>query len=160
MIVVPWLIALGVAGAGGYMLARRGSLSEKEVKRRIAESKQRALAAATVPSPLPQDPYREPDPAAVINTPVDAEDFSQMQEAFCVCYRALLEQEGRPPTADRLRDCFLQAIYPDFVWPPVPGDPASAQLMWMIAGHEAKKLLLAPGSCAKTPVPEGGGGPS
>jgi hypothetical protein len=158
--IIPIIVAVGLAGAGGYFLARRGALSEKEVRRRIEESKQKAIAAARTPSPLPQEAYRPPDPAAVINTPVDAEDFAQMQEAFCVCYRALLEDAGNAPSAEQLRDCFLKAIYPDFVWPPVPGDPSSAQLMWMIASHEAKKLLIDPSACTQAPTPGGGGGPS
>ena len=120
------------------------------------------LAACATPLKPDLQPERfalPPDPAAVINTPVDAEDFAQMHEAFCVCYRALMDDAGKAPTADELRDCFLKAIYPDFVWPPVPGDPSSAQLMWMIANHEAKKLLIDPSACAQTPE-TGGGGPS
>jgi len=155
--IVPLLVAIGVAGAGGYILARRGMFSEKEVKRRIDESKQEALMAAAKRSvegtPLPQDAYRPPDPAAVINTPVDAEDFAQMKQAFCVCYQSLLEDEGTPPTAEKLRDTFLGVIYPDFTWPPVPGDPSGAQLMWLIAGHEANKLLLDPSVCAGVESP-------
>lgn len=163
--IIPWLVALGIAGAGGYIIARRRSATrEAGVRRRLEEEKRKELAAAgvngPVPTPLPQEGYREPDPAAMINTPIDAEDFRQMQEAFCICYRALLKDGGKPPSMERLRDCFLTAIYPDFTWPPVPGDPATAQLMWMIANHEARKLLTDPSSCASASQLGKDGGPS
>jgi hypothetical protein len=169
MLVTPWLILLGtagLAGAGGWAYARaRGSVKEEQLRRQIEEGKRKALAAGGssgqgVPTPLPQQQYREPDPGAVINVPVDAEDFRQMQDAFCVCYRALREDLGKLPTVEQLRDCFLGAIYPDFHWPPVPGDPETAQLMWMIADHEARKLLADPSPCLPTGTLDtaGGGG--
>lgn len=146
--IIPTLLALGVGGAGGWAIAR----AQKERDRR-SRARRRGLPPPddgprpTPPSPLPQETYRAPDPAAVINVPVDAEDFDQMAEAFCVCFAALEQDRGRMPTVAELRDCFLSAIYPDFSWPPVPGDPASAQLMWMIADHEARKLLADPSAC-------------
>ena len=156
--IAPWLLLLGTAGAagvGGWALARmRGSMKEEQLRRQVEEGHRKALAAGGstgqgVPTPLPQQRYREPDPAAVINVPVDAEDFRQMADAFCVCYGALHDDLKKPPDVEQLRDCFLSAIYPDFQWPPVPGDPETAQLMWMIADHEARKLLTDPSGCAE-----------
>lgn len=96
------------------------------------------------PSPLPTEEYREPDRTAVIKLPVDAEDFDQLGDAICACYAALKGEAGPGVDVDAaaLRDCLLEAVYPDFVWPPVPGDPVNAQLMWMIADHESRKALI------------------
>jgi hypothetical protein len=151
--IIPWLVVVGLAGASGYIVARsRQAVREAAVRKQLREGTMKALMGGAgsnglVPTPLPQEAYRAPDPAAVINTPTDAEDFGQMKEAFCVCYQALVEDEGKPPSQERLCDCFLGAIYPDFAWPPVPGDPAAAQLMWLIANHEARKLLTEPTPC-------------
>ncbi len=106
------------------------------------------------PSPLPQDPYRAPLPDAIIHLPVDEEDFEQLKAAICTCYLAVKEEKGPDHlvTAAELRDCLLEAIYPDFAWPPVPGDAVQAQLMWMIADHEARKALAA-GELDRCPRP-------
>jgi len=92
--------------------------------------------------PLPTDQYRPPDRTAVIKLPVDDEDFEQLGDAICTCYRALEKEHGGKVTHAQLRDCMLQAIYPDFEWPPVPGDPTEAALMWAIADFEARRLLF------------------
>lgn len=168
MIVLPLIVGGVLGGAGVYAWARgRATLREDELRRRLA-AKPKALPPAggggPVPTPLPQDQYRPPDPQAVINVPVDAEDFAQLAEAFCVCYAELKAESGAAPSVGELRDCFLQALYPDFQWPPVPGDPASAHLMWMIADHEARKIVADPSACGPPTVdaafqaaPEGGG---
>ncbi len=150
--IVPFLVALGLGGAGGYAFGRARAALQKEAPTRPALPA--ARPNGPVPSPLPQEQYREPDAGAVINIPVDAEDFRQMVEAFCVCFHELRREHGAHPSVSQLRDCFLQAIYPDFQWPPVPGDPSSAQLMWMIADHEARKIIADPSKC---PPPAGGG---
>lgn len=157
------LIAAALGGAGGWALARgRSAMREDELRREL--QRRRSIPPTKpepgpggVPTPLPQDAYRQPDPASVINVPEDAEDFQQMAEAFCVCFRELQREHGAAPSVGDLRDCFLGAIYPDFKWPPVPGDPASAQLMWMIADHEARKINADPSACSE-PVPKIVGG--
>lgn len=164
--IIPLLFGLGLGGAGCYAITRRiSTLREDELRRRL-EEKQKALPpspSGPVPTPLPQDQYRPPDAQAVINVPVDAEDFAQLAEAFRVCHEELAAENGAAPTVNELRDCFLQALYPDFQWPPVPGDPASAHLMWMIADHEARKIVAepsggsTPGGVSLHPA-EGGGG--
>lgn len=90
--------------------------------RRLNE-KQKALPAGStgvVPTPLPQDAYRPPDASAVINVPVDAEDFAQLAEAFCVCFTELEAEHGAAPSLDQLRECFLHALYPIFSGPRSP----------------------------------------
>lgn len=138
------ILALAFGSVGGFALGRGISILREDKR-----EQQKALppARSQVPTPMPQDAYRSPDPTAVINAPIDAEDFRQMAEAFCVCHRELSREHGRAPTVDELRDCFLGAIYPDFQWPPVPGDPASAQLMWLVADHEARKVIADPTAC-------------
>lgn len=152
--IVPFLVALGLGGVGGYAVARgRSAAREEDLRRQAARAAlPPAASSGPVPTPMPQEQYRAPDPAAVINVPVDAEDFQQMAEAFCVCYRALEKEHGSAPGVGELRDCFLDAIYPDFQWPPVPGDPASAHLMWMIADHEARKIVADPSACMQAAI--------
>lgn len=164
--IVTLLVGMGLGGAGGYALSRVHAYQrEQQMQRELAAAREmKALPCppipkpAMVPSPLPQEKYRAPDPKAVINVPIDKDDFAQMAEAFCTCWNALREEHGRPPTVDELRDCFLAALYPDFAWPPVPGDPASAQLLWMVADHEARKLHADPRRCARPQDLQIGGG--
>jgi hypothetical protein len=149
--IIPLLIGLGVGGVGAYAVTKgRCAVRQIELERRLKAAATKALgpaAGGTVPTPIPQDPYRPPDAGAVINVPVDTEDFAQLAEAFCVCFTELKAESGADPSLAELRECFLQALYPDFQWPPVPGDPATAHLMWMIADHEARKLLADPSVC-------------
>lgn len=162
--IIP-VITLVLGGVGGFAFGRgRGIQREKQLRsdleesqKRLAQSHQEAAvmalppASADAPSPLPQDQYREPDPNALVNLPVDREDFVMLRQAICQCLDALGEEkdEGELVTAGELRDCLLEAIYPEFQWPPVPGDPASSQLMWLIADHEARKAIAEEVVCPK-----------
>lgn len=148
--IVPILVAIGLGGTTGYVVGRLKRGRTVKTTRALPPASQ-PPAPGAVPSPLPQESYRRADPAAVINVPIDAEDFRQMAEAFCVCFHELRHEHGRDPAVSELRDCFLVAIYPDFQWPPVPGDPSTAQLMWMIADHEARKILADPSGCPPAP---------
>jgi len=158
------IIAITLGSAGGFALGRGWSM---ERERQEAEARKRAedaLAAARAqaesaarrppPSPMPSVQYRAPDQTAVIPLPQDAEDFAVLTDAVCACLHALQEdaaQGGEPVGHESLRDCVLEAIYPDFVWPPVPGDPPEATMMYLIADHEARKAIADPSRCPAPP---------
>jgi len=145
---ITFLVGGGIGFAAGH--ATKGN----SVKAELDELRQRLALAqgrgTPVPALLPTEEYREPDTAAVINLPVDKEDFLQLHQAMCECFAALKEEVGVEGvvTADSLRDCLLEAVYPDFTWPPVPTDPSAAHLMWLVADHEARKTLADPAACA------------
>jgi len=103
---------------------------EREIEGQVAEK----FAGIMPPS------LRPALPNAVIPIPQDEEDFEVLQAAVEDCHRVLAKRPT-PTTQAALRDCILGAIYPDFPWPPVPGDAPSAGIMWMIANHEAGKAL-------------------
>jgi hypothetical protein len=155
--IIPFLTFLV---GGGIGFAAGHATSNKEAKAELEELRRRLQIAqgngTPIPALLPGDEYREPDRTAVINLPIDAEDFKQLHEAMCECLRALKSDkaEGEKVTDAELRDCLLEAIYPDFTWPPVPGDPSAAHLMWLVADHEARKTLADPSACP--PVMLGG----
>lgn len=149
--IVPF-ITFVVGGGLGFVVGR--SVENKEVKAELVELRRRleiaqGRSSTPVPALIPSNEYRDPDREAVINLPVDKEDFTQLHEAMCSCVAALRAEkdEGQTISADELRDCLLEAIYPDFTWPPVPGDPSSAHLMWLVADHEARKTLANPSAC-------------
>lgn len=151
------LVSLLLGSVGGYAVGRGQKIAgEADRKRELAELREKlerlALPSGQVPSPLPLEPYREPDTSAVINIPVDADDFAQLSEAMCACLAALHEEaaEDAPVGPEALRDCLLDAVYPDFQWPPVPGDPSGAHLMWLVADYEARKTLADPEACKVT----------
>lgn len=144
--------SLGYAVSQGLAAKEREKLDTelRELRRRVELAQARGVSA---PAILPSAEYREPDLAAIINLPVDQEDFDQLHEAMCACVTALRHDkaEGEMITREELRNCLLEAIYPDFTWPPVPGDKPEAQLMWLIADHEARKTLADPSVCPATP---------
>jgi len=126
-------ILLGtLAGAvGGYATGRvRKGRKDKAAERLALESRAAILPPAN----------RPPQPNAVIPLPQDTEDFEVLTDAVIDCL-AVLMQRGVPVTKAALRDCILDSIYPDFPWPPVPGDAPSAGLMFLIADHESGKAL-------------------
>lgn len=139
--IVP-LLTLVLGGGVGYLVGRKGATTDSRASKALAP------AQDTIPAPVsaPREAYRPPDRAAVINLPYDAEDFEQLRAAVCEGFKDLAAS-GHQVTSDALRDWVLIAIYPDFQWPPVPGDPSEALMMWMIADHEARRALAAPLQC-------------
>lgn len=127
----------------------------KELKRLVAAANARS---GPMPAILPASSYREPDRSAIINLPVDREDFDQLHEAVCACALALRAElaAGNVITSEDLSACVLEAIYPDFVWPPVPGDPSEAHLLKLIVDHESRKTLADPSICPDTRREVGG----
>lgn len=135
------LLSLVVTGGIGYVFGRKTAAKEG-----TSSQAQPTPDATPVPVPPPREAYRAPDRTAVINLPYDAEDFEQLRSAVCEGFKDLASN-GSEVTSDALRDWLLIAIYPDFQWPPVPGDPREALILWMIADHEARKALAAPLQC-------------
>lgn len=158
------LIALGAAtvtGVVGFVIGRqRAAARERELQSKLdaeTQSQTRALSPGRPPSipsiiepgtePLEAlAPYREPVQTAVL-LPSDADDYAQLHEALCVCLAQLRQATaaGTDPTTQELRKCLLDTVYPDFPWPPVPRDDSSARYLWLIAGHEAAKVLATDG---------------
>jgi hypothetical protein len=144
---ITFVIGGGIGFAAGQATKSKAAQAElAELRRRLELAQSRGTP---VPALLPDEEYREPDTSAVINLPIDKEDFRQLHQAMCECAAALREEQGPEGvvTSDALRDCLLEAVYPDFTWPPVPGDPSTAQLMWLVADHEARKTLADPSAC-------------
>lgn len=142
--IVPFLTF--VLGGGLGLWAGRKAATQAQAQQQQALPPG-AEAAAAGPAALPSAPYRAPDVTAVINLPVDAEDFAQLRAAVCACLDDLRARHMGHVTSDDLRDCLLEAIYGDFQWPPVPGDPPGASMMWMIADHEARRALAGADAC-------------
>ena len=143
-------LVLGVAGGAAFVKARSIRREEElkeerdELARRVAQAELApALPASAGALSIPaQASYRKPDRSANITLPEDAEDFAMLEEAVSKCLGALVEG-GEDVSEETLRDCVLQSIYPDFVWPPVPGDPDAARVLWLIVAHESRKELAA-----------------
>lgn len=149
---IPAVVSLVLGAVGGAAFAKARSIKREAELKEERDDLQRRLAkverapalppsagALTIPA---QVGYRDPDRAANITLPEDAEDFAMLEEAVTQCLESLL-QAGEEPSEESLRDCVLQSIYPDFQWPPVPGDPDAARVLWLIVAHEARKELAA-----------------
>lgn len=149
---IPVIVSLVLGAAGGAAFARARSIQREEQLRderdelalRVAKLERApalppAAGALTIPA---QVSYREPDRSAVLTLPEDAEDFAMLEEAVSACLEEAVAM-GEEPSEESLRDCVLTALFPDFQWPPVPGDPESARVLWLIVAHEARKELAA-----------------
>ena len=87
------VITFILGGVAGFAFGRgRSIVREREIEEELAR---RSLPPATdQSSALPQDAYRPPDTTAIINLPVDAEDFDQLSEAICTCFAAVKEDKA------------------------------------------------------------------
>jgi hypothetical protein len=148
------LVGLALTGLGGYAFGRGRAIGrEQELQGQLANS---------VPLALPASSHREPLPDAVLLLPQDAEDFTLLRQAVCDCYAEIANLSGGSVDVSELRDCLLAALYPEFAWPPVPGDAPEARLMWLIADHEARTAVLGqtcvdPGEPPQPPGPRPAG---
>ena len=149
---IPAVVSLVLGAVGGAAFAKARAIKREAELKDERDELQRRLATVERAPALPpgsgalsipaQTAYRQPDRAANITLPEDAEDFAMLEEAVTQCLESLVEA-GENPSEESLRDCVLQSIYPDFQWPPVPGDPDAARVLWLIVAHEARKELAA-----------------
>jgi len=75
---------------------------------------------------------RLPDPSYAVELPSTAEQFATLDELVCECGSLATPQTVAADeefVVTSVRDCVLAKLYPDFVWPPIPGDhPTVARL--------------------------------
>lgn len=142
------IIAAVAIAVGGYAVGRTRSLQrEEELRAQVMQARHRSLPkilpAGRAPVATFLEAHRNPAPTSIVALPVDREDFELLTEAVCECLAALVANrtEGKTVAAGELRDALLHAIYPDFAWPPVPGDHSSALLMWTVADYESRRVL-------------------
>ncbi len=149
------LLALVGGIAGGYALGKKSSSlipATSEAPKALGPRPAPSRATGTIPGSerLPSDEQ--------VTLPEDREDFERLNEAVCVCLGALVDRGDLAPVPPEvLRDCVLEAIFPDFPWPPVAGDVPQAEVLWRIVDHEARRATHLRGTC---PAPSSGPGSS
>ncbi len=116
-------LTLGIVGG----VAAGGLVAYLVVRSRYG---QRAMIAAHEWSDT--SGVRLPDPSYAVELPSTAEQFATLDELVCECGHLATPQAvatDEELVVTGVRDCVLAKLYPDFPWPPIPGDhPTVARL--------------------------------
>lgn len=136
-------IVLGILGGilAGYVY------SESRQLQRVAARGRKAIGKAT-------EGVRLPMPDFAMKLPSSVEDFDLLDQVICDCANQI--QAAQPDMEFNamivaVRDCVAEAIYPDFPWPPIPGDHTTVSQFWTVLGYEVGRSAVEGSLC---PVPE------
>lgn len=110
-----------------------------------SESKAATRALARGRKAVKKAGIRLPKPDFAVTLPVTVEHFGLLDEAVCQCAQSV--QQTSPGLElnefiHAVRDCVAQMLYPDFPWPPVPGDHPSVAQLWTILTYEVGRNVV------------------
>lgn len=124
--------------------------SESKALQRQARRTQKAIGKAT-------EHFRLPKPGFRMHLPTTPEDYDIIDEKICECAsQVAIEQPGLEGEAQlvAIRDCVVAQLYPDFEWPPVPGDHPSVEQLWTIISYEVGRSAAEGTLCVDEPAEE------
>jgi hypothetical protein len=97
-----------------------------------------------------ESPMRLPDPSYAVELAGTAEQFAVLDDLVCECgHIATAEAVSRDEesvVAD-VRDCVLAKLYPDFPWPPIPGDHPSVSRLFTEVEVIARRAIAEDAVC-------------
>lgn len=104
-----------------------------------SESKTAMRAVSRGRKAIKEAGVRLPKPDFAMQLPLTVEHFGTLDETICGCAEFI--QQNQPGLelndfVEAVRDCVAKAIYPDFPWPPIPGDHPSVSYLWTILTYE------------------------
>lgn len=104
-----------------------------------SESKTAMRALSRGRKAIKEAGVRLPKPDFAMELPTTIEHFGMLDETICSCAESVQQDQPELELNDfvqAVRDCVAQLIYPDFPWPPIPGDHPSVSHLWTILTYE------------------------
>ena len=106
---------------------------------------------------ISEDPsIRLPDPSYAVEVASNSEKFGVLEELVCECGAPIVQAATETVTIDELttkiQDCIAAQLYPDFPWPPIPGDHPSVSQLYVELGYIARRALITTEICPR-PIP-------
>jgi hypothetical protein len=97
--------------------------SESQSVKRLAKKAKKAVEGV-----------RLPKPDFMMHLPDSETDYATLGTVICEC--ATLHPD---PDPEILRNCVLSELYPDFPWPPIPGDHPTVAQLWTIVDYQVTR---------------------
>lgn len=100
---------------------------------------------------------RLPDPSYAVELPGTADQFQTLDEIVCECGQTVTAQQvvaDEEAVVTSIRDCVLAKLYPDFDWPPIPGDHPSVSRLFAEVEVISRRAVAEDAICPS--VPSGG----
>lgn len=140
------LVILALGAVAGYVIydktreAKRLEAAKKAIGEAASRAEKAVGEAASKVEEATED-LRVPRPDFRVHLPDSESDFAALAELICDCAKEA-DAQGELPFDEFVRttrDCVMQALYPGFEWPPVPGDHPTVQHLWLIVTYEVQK---------------------
>ncbi|MCH9637719.1 MAG: hypothetical protein K0U16_07230 [Gammaproteobacteria bacterium] len=138
-------VALGLAagvlvGTGiGYLVFTRTSFGRRAIK--------------DAEDAIDDTGIRFPQPSFAVEVAYDPEQFQILDELVCECAAPIVEQAAPNDTLDdvvpKIQECMAKELYPDFPWPPVPGDHPTVSMLWSELALLARRAIVTQTICEK-----------
>lgn len=129
------IAGVAVGGAAGYFIA-------------TSRAGKKAIDVLDDPS------VRLPDPSYAVELAVTDDQFEILDELVCECGDAVAQGADETDTLDGLtrdlQNCMARELYPDFPWPPIPGDHPSAQQLYAELGLLARRAVVTGEICPES----------
>ena len=106
---------------------------------------------------ISEDPsIRLPDPSYAVEVAADENQFAILEDLVCECGAPIIQAADEAATIEELttkiQSCMAAQLYPDFPWPPIPGDHPSAAQLYAELGFLARRALITTEICPP-PIP-------
>jgi hypothetical protein len=140
------LVILGLVGGGAYLYWQHKQ-----------QANQLALAAAQKAKDV-AGTLRVPKPYYVMTIPRTKEELDTVDKFLCECVNNVDLDAPSLTLIEDMQLCLASKLYPDFPWPPAPGDHESAMQLWLVLEYRIRSLVnngdLVRLCLPKPPVPD------
>lgn len=134
-------VGLLAAGGVGYIIA-----STRAARRAISDA-EKVIEDANL---------RLPDPSFAMEVPYTDDQFAILDELICECGAPIVASASPDATLDEvgsaIQACVANELYPQFPWPPIPGDHPSASQLYVELGVLARRAVANARICPDTPA--------
>lgn len=123
------IIVLLLGAAAGY------AYHESQTVRGAVSKGKKIVGKATEGARLPRPDFR-------VHLPNSPDDYDTLDEVICECATTVKADEPDIELGalmNAVRDCTLGVLYPDFQWPPIPGDHPTVEQLWIIVSYEVSR---------------------
>lgn len=99
---------------------------------------------------------RRPEPGYAMEIPETEEQFNLLDELVCECGAPVVDAAKDEDTVfsvvSKIQSCMARELYPDFPWPPIPGDHPTVSQLYAELSVIARRSLAIAEICPR-PIP-------
>lgn len=121
--------------------------SQSQQLQQVGKKTKKALKKAAEGARLPRPDFR-------VHLPATPEDYDILDAVICECasqVQAEFPQMQGEQFLITVRNCVLTELYPNFEWPPVPGDHPTVPQLWTIVSYEIGRSATEGTLCVEEP---------